>query len=257
MLLEPPAPDPSSGDPGCEFHKVPAPEPVGLDGLAGKLSHQQMAALQALTAGQSVREAAKSSGVGRTTVYKWLRQDPHFRATFNAWREELLESGRARLLKGSDAAIKTLLKSIADGDARSAVALLKGIGMLSAPRPGLTDPAMMSREMELDRRQQRVDLAARSHEIASAESEHLRYLTRRADDEESHRRHLQMEEYERQEALEEKARRRQMPVDDEEEQRREERRRRLRAKRQVDAGSMGDSQKCDTDSTREGKELTT
>jgi len=159
MPVEPPAPDPTSGDPGCEFHKIPAPEPVGLDGLAEKLSSHQIAALQALTAGQSVREAAKSSGVGRTTVHKWLREHPYFRAAFNAWKEELLESGQAKLLKGSDAAIKKLLKSIADGDARSAVALLKGIGMLTAPRPGLTDPAMMSREMELDRRQQSVGLA--------------------------------------------------------------------------------------------------
>lgn len=65
MLLEPPAPDPTSGDPGCEFHKIPAPQPVGLDGLAQKLSSNRIVVLQALTAGQSVREAAKSSGVGR------------------------------------------------------------------------------------------------------------------------------------------------------------------------------------------------
>ena len=75
ILIESPFPDPTSGDPGCEFHLLPAPNPVSVDGLAGQLSSQQIAALQALAAGQSVREAAKSSGVARTTVYKWLRQD--------------------------------------------------------------------------------------------------------------------------------------------------------------------------------------
>lgn len=100
MLLEPPAPDPTSGDPGCEFHKIPAPEPVGLDGLAGKLSHQQVTALQALSAGQSVREAAKSSGVGRKRCSRQFTFDrrpglPHVRrpgggnptASRDGWRQ--------------------------------------------------------------------------------------------------------------------------------------------------------------------------
>ena len=165
---------------------------------------RQITALAALAAGDGVRDAAKSSGVGRTTVYKWLREDANFRAAFNAWKEELIESGRARLLKGSDAAIRTLLKAIAAGDARAAVALLKGTGMLGAQRPGLTDPAMINREMELDRRQQRAELAARSHQIAESETTHLRMLTYLAREEESRQR----EQERRSEGAQERARER-------------------------------------------------
>ena len=118
---------------------------------------------------------------------------PEFPGGVNAWQEELLETGRARLLKGTDAAIKTLLKSIAGGDARSAVALLKGVGMLAPQRPGLTDPAMILREMELDRRRQRVELAARSSEIAQEESSKLRTLTVLAREEESRQRAIHRE----------------------------------------------------------------
>jgi len=63
-------------------------------------------------------------------------------------------------------------------------------------------PAMINRELELDRRQQRVDLAARSQEIAHAEKEHLRRLSYVAEEQESRRRRLANEEYERQEAAE-------------------------------------------------------
>ena len=77
------------------------------------------------------------------------------------------------------AAIKTLLKSIADGDARSAVALLKGIGMLSAPRPGLTVPAMMSREMEDYERQEALEEKARRRRVPVDDEEEQRREARR------------------------------------------------------------------------------
>ena len=180
VLLESPFPDETSGDPGAEFHKIAAPSIIPPDELAKQLSPEKVKALQALNAGQNMRQAAKSSGVGRTTLYRWLKHDPYFRAAFNAWKEEMLESAHARLLRSADIAITTLVQAIAKGDARSALAMLKGIGALAPQRGGLTDPAMLNRQMELDRRHQRVELAERSQKLAEEESRCLRKLSDKA-----------------------------------------------------------------------------
>lgn len=201
MPLEKVPANAASGDPGNTSHKIEAPAPVPTDALFTQLSPEKIKALRALGAGQSVRGAAKSSGVCRNTVHNWLKHDPHFRAAFNAWKEELLESGRARLLKGADAAITSVLKAAAQGDMQAALAILKGLGMLTPQRPGLTDPAMVNREMELDRRQQRIDLAARSSDVAQDERRHLFSLVYDAEDKES--RQLREEMKPAQEKLEE------------------------------------------------------
>jgi len=185
MSIEHVNPDPLSGDPGDEHHLVPAPAPAGgPEGLVKRLSPVQATALQALAAGQNLRQAAKSCGVARSTIHYWLKYDATFRAAYNAWKQEMLESARARLLKGADAAVSAVLQAVAKGDSRAALAILKGIGALTPEQPGLTDPAMVAREMELDRRQERVALADRSHGIAREEYKYLCDLYRRAEREE-------------------------------------------------------------------------
>ena len=59
---------------------------------AQELSHKQRAALESLRAGSGFPQAAEQAGVGRATVYRWVQSDPHFRAAYNAWQQELVES---------------------------------------------------------------------------------------------------------------------------------------------------------------------
>jgi hypothetical protein len=84
-------------------------------------------------------------------------------------------------------AITTIIKAVASGDTRAAIAMLKGIGIFAAQSPGATDPAILRREMELDRRQQRIDLAARSSNVASDERNHFYHEVCEAERAESRR----------------------------------------------------------------------
>ena len=71
-------------------------------------------------------------------------------------------------------------QAVAKGDNRAALAVLKGLGALASHKPGISDPNVVARQMELDR-QDRVDLAVRSRQIADAESKYLRELRRRVE----------------------------------------------------------------------------
>lgn len=66
------------------------------------LGQTQEAALAALRAGSTFRNAAEVAGVGRCTIYRWMQSDPHFRAAYNVWKLEQRESARGRLLKLAD-----------------------------------------------------------------------------------------------------------------------------------------------------------
>ncbi len=75
---------------------------------AQTLTPAQAQALAALAAGQSVSEAASAAGVDRTTVHRWLNNDPGFVAEFNAARLEMVETVRSGVRKLAEDAIATL-----------------------------------------------------------------------------------------------------------------------------------------------------
>jgi len=47
------------------------------------LNETQQAALTALRTGQSFVQAAELAEVHRATVFRWVKRDPYFAATFN------------------------------------------------------------------------------------------------------------------------------------------------------------------------------
>jgi len=179
-MFEQTTPPATSSDPGDEHHRIEAPQSVSIEVAQQKLSSAQMAALRALCSGQTQAQAAEASGVSRRSIYTWLKTDPNFRALYHAWREESIEIGRARLLTMIDLAMNAVLKSLEKGDAHAALALLRGLGVLAAAPTALTDPVALAREMELDRRGQRVELAGRSRLIAEGEARFLSSLTNAA-----------------------------------------------------------------------------
>ena len=139
--------------------RTPAPAEPPLESPGYQLSPHQLAALHAITTGKSVTEAAQSAGIGRRTIYNWLASDPNFRAAYNAWKKELMEFGRGRLLKMTETAIDAVRAALEKGDSRLAVLLLKNIGLLAPEQPGLTDPELVKAEMILNRRRDRIDVA--------------------------------------------------------------------------------------------------
>ena len=113
------------------------------------LTPTQEQALQQLAAGKGIVSVARSVGVHRRTIARWLRSDPHFAAAYNAWRKETVASGQARLLAMADMALDTVQSAVLGGNARVAVQVAKATGVMDAPKPGLTEPARLYRRKRL------------------------------------------------------------------------------------------------------------
>ena len=64
----------------------------------GKLTLQQLNALPHLVSAGSIGEAAGRSGVGRSTIYRWL-QNPTFVVELRIWQQEVMEGTRLKLAK--------------------------------------------------------------------------------------------------------------------------------------------------------------
>src|ERR1700720_4712091 len=108
-------------------HTLPQNASFGDD-----LSPAQEKALDALLTGQTVTAAAKAADVDRTTIYRWLR-DPYranFRLALERRRREIRYAMEARLLALTTKATDCLEGALTLGDAKAAVALLKGLGFL-------------------------------------------------------------------------------------------------------------------------------
>jgi len=137
---------------------------LGLSGAGGdgrpragevmdrELAGAQRATLDLLLLGKSIAETARSAGVSRMTIHRWLKNDPVFRAAYNEWQEQSQESCRSRLQALTDKATDALEKALEAGDARSAVQLLKGMGMIKERKPGATEQEDVKREIEGYRR---------------------------------------------------------------------------------------------------------
>ena len=129
------------------------------------LTAGQQAALMALSAGRTIRAAAASAGVSRNTVSRWMNADPYFRAAYNAWRREVADSTRARLVRAAESAASVVHRAIRDGDGRLALALLKQLGLAHAALPAHTDPLnalheIMTEQAERDHALSHRDLLA-------------------------------------------------------------------------------------------------
>ncbi len=116
--------------------------------------------MQAILTGETVTAAAKTAKVNRTTVHRWLN-DPDFLAALNSYRSELRDTQHHRLARLASYAIDVAEQALEDGDIRTALAVLRGIGLLAgqAPPTGPTnadqirhDQAEEKMNFELDQR---------------------------------------------------------------------------------------------------------
>ncbi len=116
-----------------------------------ELSPTQQKALSALGEGATITAAADAAGVDRTTVHRWLRDDFAFQAEWNRLRAEIRKDNVARIEHLADSAFDAVRTAIEAGDARIAVAVLKGIGLLDGQAPSICsdDPAILREEDDL------------------------------------------------------------------------------------------------------------
>ena len=107
---------------------------------AALLSRSQEAAMQALLSGEQITAAAKTAKVNRSTLHRWLKE-PEFLAALNTCRSELREAQHDRLASLASSAIEVIEQALEEGDARTALAVLRGVALLDgqAPHTGPTN----------------------------------------------------------------------------------------------------------------------
>ena len=91
-----------------------------------KLSDAQMRAIGALLTTRTIKEAAESAHVGRTTLFRWLREDEDFRRCLHAARRNALGQATSRLQQMAISSVDSLQQIIAD-DKSSAASRVSGI----------------------------------------------------------------------------------------------------------------------------------
>src|SRR5581483_10199612 len=121
-----------------------------------RMKPKQELALQMLGEGNSLAQVAESTKIDRKTLYRWLYQDPRFRAAYNWWKREAEQAARARLIAGGEMAA-TALVNAATGrggvdalNLRAAQILLKALGFLTPQPPGPVQPANAMCEIKLE-----------------------------------------------------------------------------------------------------------
>lgn len=132
---------------------------VQTGGLTEGMRPKKRTAFEALRGGNTFRQAAEAAGVNRATLYRWVQLDPKFRAAYNAWQQELIESSRSRLLTFVEQAVEVVGKAIDRGDEMVAVGVLRQLGIMRAPNRKSTDPEVVALQIGLDRRREQYRLS--------------------------------------------------------------------------------------------------
>ena len=89
----------------------------------------------ALLAGCTSAEAAQHVGVHRNTVHRWQSRDRAFQQALRHGQQELRQAVEAQLMAMAGDAANCTERAIAAGDARIALQLLKGLGLLAGQGP--------------------------------------------------------------------------------------------------------------------------
>lgn len=121
------------------------------------LSEKQLVALESLLAGSTISDAAKAAGVDRTTVHRW-QKSPSFASEYNKELSIVQETMYNRLRSIAVEATFTVEQAIRQGDVKSALAILKGMGYLSGELShiGSDNPKTIKHEQQLrEHRQER------------------------------------------------------------------------------------------------------
>ncbi len=126
-----------------------------------ELSATQITALAGLLAGKSVVDAAEAAGVGRTTIYKWLRNDFAFQAAVNRGRRGLRQSVALRVEQLAADAAECVAQAVRNGNVKAAMEILRRTDMLAPPKIGSDDEEQLAIEHQeqMEKRADRVALA--------------------------------------------------------------------------------------------------
>jgi len=115
------------------------------------ITAEQRTAIAMLTVGNSLVAAARAAGVSRMTLYRWLKDDLCFRATYNAWQQDTLVTARGRLLGLADAAVTAVANAVHGGDHKLALRLLERMDIARPAKPGSANVEDVERKEHIRR----------------------------------------------------------------------------------------------------------
>jgi transposase len=99
------------------------------------LRETQVKALEWLTNGGSITEAAQYVGVARQTVSRWLKEDEDFRAIYDAWRDQIMTMTDGQLSALAESAVATITEAVRDhSDVRAAQFVIKHLSAAAKRR---------------------------------------------------------------------------------------------------------------------------
>lgn len=144
-----------------------------LEANQSGLTAIQVEALSALLSGETIKAAAELTGVDRSSIHRWLRDDWNFQAARNRGIEAIQAATIAGLQSLAQSALEVIQDSIRDGDQQTAINVLKGVGLLSGhqfvPRSG--NPDVLREESEVRRREAASNLKLRGWSIFPHDSD--------------------------------------------------------------------------------------
>ena len=155
--------------------------------LTEPLSAGQVQTLTLLMDGEPIREAAKKAGVGKTTLYRWIKEDPQFRAAYNAWLAEQREMDRFTLQRCGEKAVEKIHRML-DVDTKLALTVARELGLLKPRNYRATDPRRAHHEIALERWEEEELMDQRANRQLNSKRERMLHGTGHGRDHDRRRR---------------------------------------------------------------------
>jgi len=119
-------------------------------GHGSKFGVKQEAAIEALLSQRNQEEAAKTAGVSKRTLNRWLRM-PAFQAAYREARRAAMSQANARLQQAASAAVSALLKVMVDPTTPAAARVRAADCVLARGNQGLENEDLHVRLASVER----------------------------------------------------------------------------------------------------------
>jgi hypothetical protein len=139
--------------------------------LARLLSPRQRIALQALSDGCSIPEAARRAKAHPSTVNRWLNYNARFIAAHHAWIEDTIKVGRAASVALIPLAASAVRDAIEMGNGWIALQVLRDANLTTPTEAGPTTPKAARQEMKLARQNRDNELLKKEAQIKLQQQE--------------------------------------------------------------------------------------
>jgi hypothetical protein len=116
----------------------------------GKLGPKKEEAILALLSQRNIEEAARKTGIGERTLYRWMKE-PAFEAAYREARRAAFSQSSARLQQMSTAAVTTLGKIMVDPNAPAASRVRAADSVLDHARRAIELEEIEARLVELEK----------------------------------------------------------------------------------------------------------